>query len=63
MENFGLGLVLNFQDNATSKIDAVIGMMENLQKSIDQVVNSASGSIQSITGMSNALLSNFYKPH
>lgn len=56
MENFGLGLVLNFQDNATSKIDAVIGMMENLQKSIDQVVNSASGSIQSITGMSNALL-------
>lgn len=56
MENFGLGLVLNFQDNATSKIDAVIGMMESLQKSIDQVVNSASGSIQSITGMSNALL-------
>lgn len=56
MENFGLGLVLNFQDNATSKIDYVIGMMESLQKSIDQVVNSASGSIQSITGMSNALL-------
>ena len=56
MENFGLGLVLNFQDNATSKIDSVIGMMENLQKSINQVANSASGSIQSITGMSNALL-------
>lgn len=56
MENFGLGLVLNFQDNATSKIDSVIGMMESLQKSIDEVINSASGSIQSITGMSNALL-------
>ena len=56
MENFGLGLILNFQDNATSKIDAVIGMMENLQKSIDEVVNSASGSIQHISGMSNALL-------
>ena len=56
MENFGLGLVLNFQDNATSKIDSVVGMMESLQKSIDGVINSASGSIQSITGMSNALL-------
>lgn len=56
MENFGLGLVLNFQDNATSKIDSVIGMMESLQKSINQVAKSASGSIQSITGMSNALL-------
>lgn len=56
MENFGLGLVLNFQDNATSKIDAVIGMMESLQKSINEVANSASGSIQHISGMSNALL-------
>ena len=56
MENFGLGLVLNFQDNATSKIDSVIGMMENLQKSINEVANSASGSIQHISGMSNALL-------
>ena len=56
MENFGLGLVLNFQDNATSKIDAVIGMMESLQRAIDQVSNASSGSIQSITGMSNALL-------
>lgn len=56
MENFGLGLVLNFQDNATSKIDSVIGMMESLQKSINEVANSASGSIQSISGMSNALL-------
>ena len=56
MENFGLGLVLNFQDNATSKIDSVIGMMESLQKSINQVANSASGSIQHISGMSNALL-------
>ena len=56
MENFGLGLVLNFQDNATSKIDSVIGMMESLQKSINEVANSASGSIQHISGMSNALL-------
>ena len=56
MENFGLGLVLNFQDNATSKIDSVIGMLENLQKSINEVANSASGSIQHISGMSNALL-------
>ena len=56
MENFGLGLILNFQDNATSKIDAVIGMLENLQKSINEVANSASGSIQHISGMSNALL-------
>ena len=56
MENFGLGLVLNFQDNATSKIDAVIGMLENLQKSINEVANSAAGSIQHISGMSNALL-------
>ena len=56
MENFGLGLILNFQDNATSKIDAVIGMLENLQKSINEVANSAAGSIQHISGMSNALL-------
>ena len=56
MENFGLGLVLNFQDNATSKIDSVIGMIESLQKSISEVANSASGSIQHISGMSNALL-------
>lgn len=56
MENFGLGLILNFQDNATSKIDAVIGILENLQKSINEVANSASGSIQHISGMSNALL-------
>lgn len=56
MENFGLGLVLNFQDNATSKIDYVIGMMESLKKSINEVANSASGSIQHISGMSNALL-------
>ena len=56
MENFGLGLVLNFQDNATSKIDSVIGMMESLQRSINEVANSASGSIQHISGMSNALL-------
>ena len=56
MEDFGLGLVLNFQDNATSKIDSVIGMLDNLQKSINEVANSASGSIQHISGMSNALL-------
>ena len=56
MENFGLGLVLNFQDNASSRIDSVIGMMESLQKSINEVANSASGSIQHISGMSNALL-------
>ena len=46
MENFGLGLVLNFQDNATSKIDSVIGMMENLQKSINQVANSAPATVR-----------------
>ena len=55
MENFGLGLVVGFQDNASSGIERVIGLVNELQSVINSLSQSSLGSISHLEGMSKAL--------
>ena len=41
MENFGLGILLNFQDNASGKIGGVIGVLGRLQDILKDVGSSS----------------------
>lgn len=55
MENFGLGLILSFQDNASSGMERVMGMLEGLRSHIEEMNNSVDGSVNHLTAMSSSL--------
>lgn len=55
MENFGLGLILSFQDNASSGIERVMGMLEGLRSHIEEMNSSVDGSVNHLTAMSSSL--------
>jgi hypothetical protein len=55
MENFGLGLVLGFRDDASAGVMKVLELVEHLKSSLDDIGNHASGSIGQLTAMSSAI--------
>ena len=55
MENFGLGLIIGFQDNASSGIQRVISMVENLKASLNNIQSSANSTTDVLKGMSATL--------
>ncbi len=55
MENFGLGILLSFQDNASSGIERVQGALGALKQHIEQMNSSASDSIGRLDSMASAL--------
>ena len=55
MENFGLGILLNFQDNASSGIDRVMSALESLRSHIEEMNQSAVGSTAHLSAMASSL--------
>ena len=53
MENFGLGLIVGFQDNASEGIEKILSLVQRLQ---EQLNNVSSGNLtQTLEGMSGAM--------
>lgn len=55
MENFGLGILLSFQDNASSGIERVQGALGALKRHIEEMNSSASDSVGRLDSMASAL--------